>query len=40
MTKKELENPTLFRVDSQFLFGKIRNTDIYPSNFTLLPSRK
>ncbi|KJQ60141.1 hypothetical protein TW70_01122 [Streptococcus cristatus] len=37
---KELENPTLFRVDLQFLLGKIRNTDIYPSNFTLLPSEK
>lgn len=40
MTKKELENPTLFCVDSQFLLGKIRNTDIYPSNFTPLPSEK
>lgn len=37
---KELENPTLFRVDSQFLLGKICKTDIYPSNFTLLPSGK
>ncbi|RSJ74504.1 hypothetical protein D8797_04085 [Streptococcus cristatus] len=37
---KELENPTLFCFDPQFLLGKIGNTDIYLSNFILLPSGK
>mgnify|MGYP001641108030 CR=1 FL=1 len=38
--KKELENPTLFCFDPQFLLGKIDKAGIYPSNFTLLPSGK